>query len=98
KNFQNENSQNEISQSEISQACARPVDLEEHLALDYLNQDKEIVDFYTQIIASRQGHSQTASQEVIPGAEPSKRKCKLASGQAPLSEFLESTKLTLQHE
>ncbi|CAG8716506.1 15116_t:CDS:2, partial [Cetraspora pellucida] len=35
---------------------------------------------------------------VIPEAEPSKRKHKLASDQAPLSEFLESTKLTPQCE
>ncbi|KAF0552756.1 zinc finger bed domain-containing protein 1-like [Gigaspora margarita] len=74
--------------------CAKPVDLEEHLALDCPTQNKDVINFYTQIIANRQGHGQTASQENIPGAEPSKKKCKITSDQATLSEFLKSTKLT----
>ncbi|CAG8788070.1 16427_t:CDS:1, partial [Dentiscutata erythropus] len=79
-------------------AHAKSVDLEEHLALDCPTQNKDVIDFYTQIIANRQGHSQAASQENIPGAKPNKKKCKLTSNQATLSEFLESTKLTPQHE
>ncbi|CAG8822150.1 9175_t:CDS:2, partial [Cetraspora pellucida] len=55
-------------------ARAKPVDLEKHLALDCPSQNKDIIDFYTQIISNRQGD------------------------QASLSEFLESTKLTLQRE
>ncbi|CAG8812438.1 29180_t:CDS:2 [Gigaspora margarita] len=68
-------------------ARAKPVDLEEHLALDCPTQNKDVIDFYTQIIANRQGHGQAVSQENIPGAEPT-----------TLSEFLESTKLTPQCE
>ncbi|CAG8834722.1 5266_t:CDS:2, partial [Cetraspora pellucida] len=79
-------------------ACAKPVDLEEHLALDCPNQNKDIIDFYTQIISNRQGHGQTVSQKLIPSIEQSKRKHKLAGDQASLSEFLESTKLTSQCE
>ncbi|CAG8793116.1 8907_t:CDS:2, partial [Dentiscutata erythropus] len=79
-------------------ACAKPVNLEEYLALDCSIQNKNIIDFYTQIIANQQGHSQAASQENIPGAEPNKKKHKLTSNQATLSEFLKSTKLTPQCE
>ncbi|CAG8578585.1 28166_t:CDS:2, partial [Racocetra persica] len=42
-------------------AHAKPVDLEKHLVLDCPNQNKDIIDFYTQIIANRQGRSQAAS-------------------------------------
>ncbi|KAF0512009.1 zinc finger bed domain-containing protein 1-like [Gigaspora margarita] len=79
-------------------ARAKPVDLEEHLALDCLKQNQDVIEFYTQIIANRQGNSQAAPQEIIPGVEPSKKKHKLAGDQATLSEFLESTKLTPQRE
>ncbi|RIB24992.1 hypothetical protein C2G38_2167033 [Gigaspora rosea] len=79
-------------------ACAKPVDLEEHLALDCPTQNKDVIDFYTQIIANRQGHGQAASQENIPSVEPSKKKHKITRDQATLSEFLESTKLTPQRE
>ncbi|CAG8607032.1 35984_t:CDS:1, partial [Gigaspora margarita] len=79
-------------------ACAKPVNLEEHLALDCSTQNKDVIDFYTQIIVNRQGHDQAAFQENLSGAEPSTKKCKLTSNQAILSKFLKSTKLTLQHE
>ncbi|CAG8744937.1 27681_t:CDS:2, partial [Dentiscutata erythropus] len=79
-------------------AHAKSVDLEEHLALDCPTQNKDVIDFYTQIIANQQSHSQAASQKNILGAEPNKKKHKLTSNQATLSEFLESTKLTPQRE
>ncbi|KAF0509356.1 zinc finger bed domain-containing protein 1-like [Gigaspora margarita] len=79
-------------------AHAKPVDLEELLALDCPTQKKDVIDYYTQIIANRQGHGQAASQENLPGAEPSKKKHKITSNQAILSEFLKSTKLTPQCE
>ncbi|CAG8841531.1 16113_t:CDS:1, partial [Racocetra persica] len=79
-------------------ARAKPVDLEEHLALNCPNQDKDIIDFYTQVVANRQGQSQALSQEIIPGTNLSKRKRKLTSGQILLSKFLESTELTPQRE
>ncbi|CAG8776857.1 26922_t:CDS:2, partial [Racocetra persica] len=72
--------------------------LEKYLALDCPNQNKNIIDFYTQIIANQQGRSQAASQEITSGVELSKKKHKLAGDQASLSEFLESTKLTPQHK
>ncbi|CAG8837299.1 17386_t:CDS:1, partial [Gigaspora margarita] len=31
--------------------CAKPVDLEEHLALDCPNQDKNVIDFYPKVVA-----------------------------------------------
>ncbi|CAG8505863.1 10257_t:CDS:2 [Racocetra fulgida] len=76
-NFQDNTSQDENSQSENLQesecsafwARAKPIDLEEHLALNCPNQNKDIIDFYTQIIANRQGRSQAASQEITPGVE-----------------------------
>ncbi|CAG8840324.1 24263_t:CDS:2, partial [Gigaspora margarita] len=40
--------------------------LEEHLALDCSTQNKDVIDFYTQIIANRQGHGQAVSQKNIP--------------------------------
>ncbi|CAG8763489.1 6933_t:CDS:2, partial [Cetraspora pellucida] len=61
----------------------------EHLALNCPNQDKDIIDFYTQVVANRQGQSQALSQEIIPGTNLSKRKRKLTSGQTLLSKFLE---------
>lgn len=79
-------------------ARAKPVDLEEHLALDCPNQNKDIIDFYTQIISNRQGRSQAVSQKIVPGVELSKKKRRLVGNQASLSEFLESTKLTPQRE
>ncbi|CAG8687304.1 18705_t:CDS:1, partial [Racocetra persica] len=39
-------------------ACVKPVDLEEHLALNCPNQDKDIIDFYVQVVANQQDHSQ----------------------------------------
>ncbi|CAG8636418.1 17974_t:CDS:2, partial [Racocetra persica] len=50
-------------------ARAKPVDLEEHLALDCPNQNKEVKDFYNQVIANRQGSNQAVFQNLVPGIE-----------------------------
>ncbi|CAG8676296.1 6463_t:CDS:2, partial [Cetraspora pellucida] len=77
-------------------ARAKPVDLEEHLALDCPNQDKDVIDFYNKVVANRQGRSQAVSQEIVPSANLNKKKRMLTNNQASLSKFLESTKLTPQ--
>ncbi|CAG8747614.1 2906_t:CDS:2, partial [Dentiscutata erythropus] len=79
-------------------ARAKPVDLEEHLALDCSNQDRDVIDFYAQVVANRQSHSQAVSQETLPGSNLNKRKRTLTNSQTSLSEFIESTKLTSQRE
>ncbi|KAF0541700.1 zinc finger bed domain-containing protein 1-like [Gigaspora margarita] len=50
-------------------ACAKPVDLEENLALNCPNQNKEVKDFYNQGIANRQDCSQAVSQKLVPGVD-----------------------------
>ncbi|CAG8535542.1 9155_t:CDS:2 [Dentiscutata heterogama] len=77
-------------------ARAKPVDLEEHLALDCSNQNRDVIDFYAQVVANRQSHSQAVSQETLPGSNLNKRKRTLTNSQTSLSEFIESTKLTSQ--
>ncbi|CAG8645949.1 237_t:CDS:2 [Racocetra fulgida] len=69
-------------------ARTKSVDLEEHLALDCLNQNRDVIDFYAQVVAERQGHSQAVSQKTIPGTNLNKKKRILTSNQASLSEFL----------
>ncbi|KAF0522131.1 hypothetical protein F8M41_015586 [Gigaspora margarita] len=41
-------------------AHVKPVNLEEHLALDCSTKNKDVIDFHTQIIVNRQGHGQVA--------------------------------------
>ncbi|CAH1764972.1 2410_t:CDS:2 [Entrophospora sp. SA101] len=77
----------------------RPVELEEHIALYCTTQVKEIIQFYSQIVAKRKGKgSQAVSSNVIQGIEPTKKKRKAATNQTLLSDFIESTKLTSQRE
>ncbi|CAG8785559.1 14097_t:CDS:2 [Gigaspora rosea] len=109
-NSQDESSQCENSQYENSQDSIQKKSAErppagvwrffdkEHLALDCPNQNKEVKDFYSQVIANRQGCSQAVSQKLVPGVELSQKKRKVTSSQASLSEFLESTKLTSERE
>nr|CAG8665440.1 4951_t:CDS:2 [Entrophospora candida] len=55
----------------------RPVELEEHIALYCTTQEKEIIQFYSQIVAKRRGKgSQAVSSNVIQGIEPTKKKRK----------------------
>ncbi|CAG8773961.1 30426_t:CDS:2, partial [Gigaspora margarita] len=79
-NFQNKNFQDEILKGiSVKNYCsgqykiygsfwahAKSVDLEKHLALDCSNQDKDVIDFYTKVVASQQSYSQAVSQKFIP--------------------------------
>ncbi|CAG8802265.1 25668_t:CDS:2, partial [Racocetra persica] len=92
-NFQEESYQNfqENPQIFTFKKLARWLiaDLKKYLALNCLNQDKDIIEFYVQVVANRQGYSQVLPQEIIFSSNLSKRKCKIISSQTLLSKFLE---------
>ncbi|CAG8721353.1 13642_t:CDS:2 [Racocetra persica] len=65
KNFQDENSQDESSQCDNSQHENSQDFIQKKSAKHCPNQNKEVKDFYNQVIANRQGSSQAVSQNLV---------------------------------
>jgi hypothetical protein len=66
--------------------------------LDCPEQEKEVIQFYTSVIANRTSRGQAVSEKDTPDSEPAKKKRKTPANQLSLSNFIESTTLTPQRE
>ncbi|RHZ64831.1 hypothetical protein Glove_320g90 [Diversispora epigaea] len=72
-------------------ACAKPIDLEAHLAFNCPDNNKEVIQFYSKVIINRSETSQAVS------SDPKLSSKKLQQINY-LSDFMESTKLTPERE